>query len=63
MMLPNFKNLIVLLLGIFTSGMSWEILLFFLKDKPVPNAIFTQSIIDAKLDSAKFKYESPKVLL
>ena len=62
MMLTNFKNLIVLLLGIFTSGMSWEILLFFLNDKPVPNAIFTQSIIDAKLDSAKFKYESPKVL-
>ena len=62
MMFTNFKNLIVLLLGIFTSVISWEILLIFLKDKPVPNAIFTQSIIDAKLDSAKFKYESPKVL-
>ena len=48
--------------GIFTAGVSWEVLLFFVKDKPVPNAVFTQSIIDAKLDPAKFKYESQKVL-
>ena len=58
----NFKNLFVLLLGIFTACVSWEILLFFVKDKPVPNAVFTQSIIDAKLDPSKFKYQSPKVL-
>ena len=58
----NFKNLVFLLFGIFTAGVSWEVLLFFVKDKPVPNAVFTQSIIDAKLDPAKFKYESQKVL-
>lgn len=58
----NFKSLVVLFTGIFTAGFSWEILLFFVKDKPVPNAVFTQSIIDAKLDAAEFKYESPKVL-
>ena len=44
----NFKNLVFLLFGIFTAGVSWEVLLFFVKDKPVPNAVFTQSIIDAK---------------
>ena len=58
----NFKNLVFLLFGIFTAGVSWEVLLFFVKDKPVPNAVFTQSIIDAKLDPAKFKYESQKVV-
>ena len=58
----NFKNLFFLLIGFFTAGVSWEVLLFFVKDKPVPNAVFTQSIIDAKLKPAKYKYESPKVL-
>ena len=62
MKLSNFKNLILLLIGIFTAGMLWEILLFFVKDKPVPNAIFSQSIIDAKLDSEVFKSENPRVL-
>ena len=59
----NFKNLVFLLFGIFTAGMTWEILLFFVKDKPVPNAVFNQSIIDAKLDSKVLKFETPKVLL
>ncbi len=58
----NFKNLFFLLIGIFTAGVSWEVLLFFVKDKPVPNAVFTQSIIDAKLVSEVLKSENPKVL-
>ena len=58
----NFKNLFFLLIGIFTAGVSWEVLLFFVKDKPVPNAVFTQSIIDAKLVSEVLKSEKPKVL-
>ena len=58
----NFKNLFFLLIGIFTDGVSWEVLLFFVKDKPVPNAVFTQSIIDAKLVSEVLKSENPKVL-
>ena len=36
--------------------------MFFVKDKPVPNAVFTQSIIDAKLVSEVLKSEKPKVL-
>ena len=61
-MFTNFKNLIVLFFGLFISSMIWEFLLFFVKDKPVPNAIFTQSIIDAKLDSAEINNEEPNVV-
>ena len=58
----NFKNLFFLLIGIFTAGVFWEVLLFFVKDKPVPNAVFTQTIIEPKLDSEVLKSENPKVL-
>jgi hypothetical protein len=58
----NFKNLFCLLIGIFTAGVFWEVLLFFVKDKPVPNAVFTQTIIEPKIDSEVLKSENPKVL-
>ena len=39
--------------GFLAAGLAWAGVLEFISDKPVPNAVFTQTIVDAKLNAAK----------
>lgn len=48
--------------GIILAFVSWEWALRFVSDKPVPNAIFTQSIVETKLRAAERKIKTPKTV-
>jgi len=41
------------IVGFLAAGLAWAGVLEFISDKPVPNAVFTQTIVDAKLNTAK----------
>ena len=37
--------------GFLAAGLAWAGALEFIRDKPVPNAVFTQTIVEAKLEA------------
>lgn len=56
------KYLLSFAAGIILALAVWELALRFVRDKPVPNAIFTQSIVDSKLRAAERKTMAPKAV-
>lgn len=61
-MRTNLRYLLCLIGGGGLGLLLWMAALSFIKNKPVPNAIFTQSIIDSKIKAASNLNESPKVV-
>jgi len=61
-MSSNFKYLLAILSGGSLGFFLWIAILAFIEDKPVPNAIFTQSIIDSKLEAARGLEKFPKTV-
>ena len=56
------KPAIALFLGFIIGLVLWVYSLVYIEDKPVPNAVFTQSIIDTKIQAARDLRESTKVV-
>lgn len=48
--------------GVFIGLFLWLCIINYIQDKPVPNAIFSQSIIDSKIKAARYFNESNKVV-
>ena len=47
-MLEQFKLIMAFMFGLVLASLLWKISLDFVSDKPVPDAIFSSSIIDKK---------------
>ena len=56
------KPAIALFFGFIIGLVLWVYSLVYIEDKPVPNAVFTQSIIDTKIQAARDLRESTKVV-
>ena len=52
------KPAIALFFGFIIGLVLWVYSLVYIEDKPVPNAVFTQSIIDTKIQAARDLRES-----
>ena len=48
--------------GFLAAGLAWAGALGFIRDKPVPNAVFTQTIVEAKLKATGKVDEVEKVV-
>ncbi len=57
------RVIITFLGGLLIACLGFFALLKFIEDKPVPNAVFSQSIIDAKLSSARSFASTPKTVV
>ena len=55
------KLFFAFILGFLAAGFAWAGVLGFIRDKPVPNAVFTQTIVDAKLNVAKQTEDEPRI--
>ena len=62
-MYPEVKRSLALICGFAFASLSWLAGLASVRDKPVPNAIFAQSIIDRKIDAYVKAGEGPKIFL
>jgi hypothetical protein len=56
------KNSLLFSTGFLIAAFFWWAILWFVRDKPVPNAIFTQSILDSKIEAARSSPQVPKVV-
>lgn len=56
------RNSLLFATGFIIAAFCWWSILWFVKDKPVPNAIFTQSILDSKIEAARSSPKVPKVV-
>ena len=52
-MITQTKPLPAFAAGFLAAGLAWAGALGFIRDKPVPNAVFTQTIVEAKLKAAR----------
>ena len=57
------RVIITFFAGLLIACFGFVTLLKFIEDKPVPNAVFSQSIIDAKLSSARSFASAPKTVV
>lgn len=56
------KNLLFFFSGFIIGFFLWWSTLWFIRDKPVPNAVFTQSILSSKIEAARISPQVPKVV-
>ena len=61
-MIAPAKNFLIFTTGFLVAASLWWSVLWFVQDKPVPNAIFTQSILDSKIEAARSSPKVPKVV-
>jgi hypothetical protein len=56
------RNSLLFATGFIIAAFLWWSTLWFIADKPVPNAVFTQSILDSKIEAARISSKVPKVV-